>query len=208
MLRRTPALIDPRSPTARAGALLAVGAYAVHELRYAITFGDRAPHVLEEHGHSYMSAAVPFLGLMLAIALGSWVTALARAHRKRTGEAEQRGFGAAWLAASASMFGIFALQETAEGLLARGHLSGAAAIFGGGGWTAVPLALLFGAVIALLLRGARAATRRAASYNIAPVWRSASPLPPLGATHGGVLVRPRPRLLACNRAGRGPPAAS
>jgi len=208
MFRRRPALIDPRSSAARTGALLAVGAYAVHELRYAIALGEQAPHVLEHHGHSYMSAVAPIVGLVLAIALGSWITAIARAHRDRSGEVERRGLGAAWLASSASLFGIFAMQETLEGLLSPGHLNGAAAVLGGGGWTALPLALLFGAVLALLLRGARAVTRRAAAYSIAPVWRTVPRPVSLRPMFGFVLARPRLGLIACNQAGRAPPAVS
>src|SRR5829696_7881117 len=143
--------LDPRSPATRCAALLAAGAYAVHELRYALVFGDHSGSVLDDHGHSYMGAVVPIIGLLLALGLGSWVAALARAHRTRSGEVERRTLPAAWFAASGSLLAVFALQESLEGLLAPGHPSGVAAVLGGGGWTAVPLALAFGAVIALLL---------------------------------------------------------
>jgi len=208
MLSRTSAVINPRSPAMRAGTLLALGAYAVHELRYAITFGGGTSHVLEDHGHSYMSALVPVLGLLLAVALGSWVMAIVRAHRDRVGEPERRGFSAAWLAASASMFGIFALQETIEGLVAPGHMGGAAAVFGAGGWTALPLALVVGAVVVLLLRGARAATRRVASSSFARPWRPLAPPLAFAGAYTGVEVCVRHRALAGNCADRAPPAIS
>jgi hypothetical protein len=199
--------LDTRSPATRAAALLAAGAYAVHELRYAIAFGEDAPHMLAEHGHSYMSAVVPLIGLLLALGLGSWVAALARAHRDKVGEAEPRRLSSAWLAATASLIGIYVLQETLEGLLSPGHASAAAAVLGSGGWLAGPLALLFGAVIALLLRGARAATKYAARSEVGRAWCLIAPAPLL-AVSAGVYVALRTPLLACNRAGRAPPLTS
>jgi hypothetical protein len=51
---------------------------------------------------------------------------------------------------AASIAVAFAIQETAEGALFAGHAAGIAAILGLGGWLALPLALVFGAVCALL----------------------------------------------------------
>ena len=198
---------DPRSPATRTAALLALAAYAVHELRYAIAYGDAA-HMLEEHGHSYMSALVPILGLLLALGLGSWVAALARARRDGLGEAETRGLGSTWLAASGSLIAIFAFQETLEGLFSPGHGSGLAAVFGSGGWTAVPLALVFGAGIALLLRGARAATRRVANWKPMRVWRWTLPRAGYSIAFAETAPHPRACVLARNGAGRAPPFTS
>lgn len=200
--------IDPASPATRAAALLAAGAYAVHELRYAIAFGDHAPHVLEEHGHSHMSLVAPVIGLALALGLGSWVAALARAHRDRVGEPERRPFSSAWLAAAGSLVSIYGLQETLEGLLAPGHPSGLAAVFGGGGWIAAPIALLVGAAIALLLRGARAATRHAARSAIERAWYLIAPSRVRCLGDGLGYVASRRSAIACNRGGRGPPVVS
>lgn len=207
MLRRLPRL-ESRSPATRAAVLLAFGAYAVHELRYVIAFGRASDTVVAGHVHSYMGAVVPIMGLLLAVGLGSWVAALARANRRGRGEAERHRLPAAWLAASGSLLTVFTVQESVEGLLAPGHPTGIVAILGGGGWTAVPLALVLGAAIALLLRGARAATRCAAACRIpcdlqyrvtaarpAPVWC-------------GPAAGQRLPVIASNRAGRGPPRLS
>jgi hypothetical protein len=209
MFRRT-FVIDPRSSAARAAALLAIGAYALHELRYALAFGDAAPHVLDEHGHSYMGAIVPVLGLVVALGLGSWVTALLHAHRTARGENERGGIVKPWLAASASLMAVFSVQETLEGVLSPGHPSGVAAILGQGGWTSAPLALAIGLALVLLLRGARAATRHVATaHKGESAWRwLVVPAPLPSRTFADAATRPRLGALARQAAERAPPIAS
>ncbi len=45
---------------------------------------------------------------------------------------------------------MFAAQETTEGMLFAGHASGIASVLGAGGWLALPLAMLFGALCTVL----------------------------------------------------------
>ena len=110
-----------------------------------------------------------------------------------------------WLAATVSLLGVFGAQESAEWLLSHGRLPELADILGAGGWTAVPLAVAAGALIALLLRGAATVLRWALGRRRRPLGRLAPPAP---------LVPRRPRLaaarsvLARRLAGRGPPALS
>jgi hypothetical protein len=56
-----------------------------------------------------------------------------------------------------TLVAIYAAQELLEGLLSTGHPDGLAGVFGGGGWWSVPIAVAFGAAIALFRRGADAA---------------------------------------------------
>jgi hypothetical protein len=101
---------------------------------------------------------------------------------------------------------VFALQESAEGWLFAGHASGFAAVFGGGGWLALPLAILFGALCSVLDGGlarldslvasaARAARTapRAPRSRLPQVARSPVPLAssPLAF---GLARRPPPRV--------------
>ena len=58
---------------------------------------------------------------------------------------------------AAAILTVFISQELLEGAFAAGHAAGLAGVFGGGGWLAVPLALLAGALAALIDRGVFAA---------------------------------------------------
>jgi hypothetical protein len=77
---------------------------------------------------------------------------------------------------------VFASQETIEGALFAGHAAGLAAVFAGGGWLALPLALVFGWACAVLDRGVQRLERIAA--------RACAPVTPRPRAEG-VLGRPR-----------------
>src|SRR5215212_6094385 len=151
-----------RSSSLRAAALLSLSACLLHELRYALPGGGHATGAPADHGHGYLELLAPAVALLLCLALGSWISGLVRAARTAVGEPEPGHQLRAWLCASTSLLAIFAAQETLEGAFAHGHPSGIAAIAGDGGWVAVPLAVVLGALVVLVLRGARAATRAAA----------------------------------------------
>ena len=55
-----------------------------------------------------------------------------------------------WLTASTLLTAIFAFQEVTERLLAHGRFDVAEALVVHGGWVALPLCFVVGAVIALL----------------------------------------------------------
>lgn len=133
---------------ARSAALIALAALAVHQLRYLLAYGSDAHTELLRQGHAYLFQSVPVLigfglsaiaaGLVSAVLRGPAGTAIA-SHRLRA------------LLYATSIAAVFAVQETAEGLLFAGHASGiAAAVFGAGGWLVLPLAILFGALCAAL----------------------------------------------------------
>lgn len=132
----------------RSAALIALGALAVHQLRYQLAYGGSAHAELARQGHGYLTQALPML---IGVGIAALAAGLIRAAlRPRRDAAPGRR-----LAARAGLFGLaifaaFAIQESAEGLLFAGHASGAAAVFAGGGWLALPLALVFGTVAAAL----------------------------------------------------------
>lgn len=186
----------------RTSALLATGAVTVHQLRYLLVAGG-SPE--PSAGHEYLPLAGLVAALLLAAALAQIASLLSRARRTGRRPPAGAGFLPTWLLASASLIAIFVVQELLEGALAEGRVSGLAAVLGGGGWVALPLALAVGALVALALAGARAAVLVAArGAAIRPARRSR--------------YRRRPRLpssrrpsypaLAGHLSARAPPVAS
>jgi len=179
----------------RAGAMLAAGSLAVHELRFLAGYGGEDAVA----GHGYLAWAAPLLALLIAAGCGAW---LARVGRSST--SAPRRFGVAWIGATGSLLGTYVVQEMIEGLTSTGHPGLAAH----GGWIALPAALLVGGLVALMLRGAQAADRAAAVA--AKPW---SPLQLAFAAPAAIVriadpAMPRPRILGRRLAGRGPPVAS
>jgi hypothetical protein len=132
-----------RAPTARTAALVAGGSAVIHQLRYAIGYGDDAHQALAVHNHAYLGALLPVVlaGVVLAMTLA--LLRVARGGR----DARPRSFTRLWLGSSAALALIFTVQESLEG----------AGAFGGGGWIGLALAVPAGFLIALALRGADAA---------------------------------------------------
>jgi hypothetical protein len=207
----------------RCAALLSAGALSVHELRYLLAFGDGTSHALALQGHGYLVAAPPLLAGLLALAGAQLLMLLARpATRGAAGRRPvpllrrrparfARGAAAhprlaAWLGSSAVLLAAYVAQETLEGALAPGHPAGLAGVLGAGGWLAIPASLVVGAVVALLLHGARAVLDARPADPRAPHWaRAAIPAPPAFAFPHRSLVSPG-RGLARHLAGRAPPA--
>ncbi|OJU86147.1 MAG: hypothetical protein BGO11_01075 [Solirubrobacterales bacterium 70-9] len=140
------AVIGPR---AQSTSLIALGAFAVHQLRYLLAYGGAAGDELAGQGHDYLTHMVPMiLGFGLAVLTARLVRGLLggspspRAERRLKATSYALGIAA-----------VFCCQELAEGALFAGHAAGLGAIFAGGGWTALPLAALFGVIAALLDRG-------------------------------------------------------
>ena len=148
----------------RAAALLPAAALTVHQLRYMLAYGDESGHQLAAQGHSYLEAFGPVAAMLAAVAVGLFIASFAEAWRGGAEAGDHgRAFTRLWLMTVVSLIAIYAGQEFLEGLLATGHPGGLAGVFGAGGWWAIPAALLVGAIVALALRGARAAIRWAAS---------------------------------------------
>jgi hypothetical protein len=192
-----------RFSTLRFVALLALGALAVHDLRYRVGYHEHAGAALREQGHAYLTVVGILVAGLVAIALGLFGATLLRARRGRASGSGGAPFGITWSYATFSLATIYLTQEWLEGQLSHGHPGGLQGIVGNAGWVAFLLALAIGAAIALLLGGAEAVialvarrARRAQRTAPGPVLRLPrfTPLPLDG--------------VARHLAGRGPPLHS
>jgi hypothetical protein len=127
-----------------------------------------------------MGWLVPLACALAALAATELAARLAL--RRRTGAGALAAGGVRWLALSSLLVGIFAVQESAELLLVHGRLDVAESLVVHGGWIALPLCFAVGALVALLLRGARALLARA--------WGRSAPLRP---SPGGACLAPSGR---------------
>jgi hypothetical protein len=142
----------------RSSALIALGAFVVHQLRYVGGGGGSA--------HGYLEALLPVLVVLAASAVVGTL-AVARSSGRTTG-----GATPGWPSCSAALLVIFGVQETVEGMLSAGHPGGPADVLGHGGWVAVPLAIVIGRVVSLLLRGLGSVERRLAAARPAAARRA------------------------------------
>src|SRR3954462_14385093 len=129
----------------RLASILAVGAFALHQLRYLLASGGSSTELAQE-GHRYMSDLLPPLAvLVLAAVLATLIRGTEGASPSRAPLARRIAMFAAALLA------IFVSQELLEGLMS-GHATGLATVLADGGWIALPLAVAIGALGALLVR--------------------------------------------------------
>ncbi len=141
--------------TAAQLALLPLGAFAVHQLRYLLAFGGHAGAVLAQTGHSYMSSAAGWVVVPVALAAGAFLRSLGRALAGHTSARRYSlSLAGLWLACSLALIAIYTGQELLEGILLAGHPAGLVGVFGFGGWWAIPSAAAVGLVLAALLHGA------------------------------------------------------
>jgi hypothetical protein len=180
--------------------LLPVAALGVHELRYRLAYGSQASSVLAAQGHGYLDSLAPWLVLLLALAVGGFLVRVARALGGRADTTPRRSFAALWALSATSLVGIYAAQESLEGIFAAGHPSGLAGLVGHGGWWALAASVAVGAALAVVLRLAAAVV--ASAERLAPPARrwaaAATPRP------RSLALSPRPAL-ASAAAGRAPP---
>ncbi len=187
----------------RATAALAVGTFALHQLRYALGYGDAAMQTLAAHGHGYLALVTPLIALLVAVAAGQFLAQLARARGGGDVAGGSGRLGCVWAAAAAVLFATYAGLELLEGALSPAHPGGVEAVLGGGGWWALPLSVAIGLLVALAMRGADACIALAAARSARPSRQLAAPLPRRSSAD-----LPAARVLARNLAGRAPPSAS
>ncbi len=179
--------------------LVPAAAFGVHQVRYELAYGTHADQALAAQGHGYLDSLAPWLAVLIALALGSFLVRVARSASGRRELGPHRAFAALWLVASAGLLAIYSTQEALEGVFAAGHPGGLEGVFGHGGWWAVVLSVLFGLAVALILRLADATLELA----VRPPRRlvaAASRLP-----HPLRIVSRRRSVLAGASAGRAPP---
>src|SRR4051794_37807013 len=109
--------------------IVPAAALVVHQLRFTLAYGSQAKQVLAAEWHSYLNSLAPWLVLLLALGLGSFVLRVARAARDGAERRPARRLLEVWALAWASLVAIYVAQEFLEGLFAVGHPSGAAGIF-------------------------------------------------------------------------------
>jgi hypothetical protein len=135
----------------RVASILAVGAFALHQLRYLIAPGTSSA-ALSSHG--YMpDLLAPIAVLVLAGALATLVRGTEGASPARA----PLGRRAAVFAAA--LLAIYVGQECLESIVSFGHPAGAFTALAAGGWVAVPLALAIGALGAALATALEAIER-------------------------------------------------
>ncbi len=178
-------------------------AFAVHQLRFWLAYGDHAGLALQGSGHSYLHSLAPWIVLLIAAAAGGFLWMLGRAV---SGQRSLPRYGLSlaglWLVCTAALVAIYVFQELLEGMFATGHPAGLVGIFGYGGYWAIPAAMCVGLVLAAVLHGARwvlaEVVRRAQTMLVKPV-RARAPRRPRQV----VVLRLAP--LAEGWSGRGPP---
>jgi hypothetical protein len=185
-------------------AMLPPAAFAVHQLRYLLTYGSATGTELQRTGHSYLHSVVPWLVMLIALTAGCFLRSVGRAFSGHTSRARfTLSFTGLWLACAASLVAIFAGQEFLEGLFATGHPAGLAGIFGFGGWWAVPAAVCVGLVLAAVFHGARWVVKEVARRYGGRMPVTARAVPTVRRP-GDVLLAPAVPLLA-GWSSRGPP---
>ncbi|MBV8218150.1 MAG: hypothetical protein JO325_06790 [Solirubrobacterales bacterium] len=185
-------------------ALMPAGAFAVHQLRYWLAFGNRTGLELAAQGHSYLHSLVPWVVLLIALACGAFLLTLGRALGGRTSLPRYTlSFCSLWLLCAACLVAVYVTQELLEGLFLTGHPGGVIGVFGYGGWWSIPAALAVGLVLAAAFHGARRVLHAVAERAAQPaVLAARAPV----VAH----VRLNPLLpalapLADGWSGRGPP---
>jgi hypothetical protein len=184
-------------------AVMPAAAFAVHQLRYWLAFGNQAAAVLQAQGHSYLHSVVPWIVVLIALSAGLFLRALGRAFAGCCSVPRYTlSFGALWLLCAACLVAVYVSQELLEGVFLSGHPPGLAGVFGYGGWWSVPAALAVGLVLAAVFHGARWVLRDVARRHA----RGARVRPRRIPVHTprDVLL-PRPAPLADGWSGRGPP---
>jgi hypothetical protein len=179
--------VKGRPSTLRAIALFGAGAVAVHQLRYAIAYGDGAPTALAAH-HAYFDFALPAVATIFVVALAAMLIRIARGRSAAPGR--RTPFLALWLCCALALGTIYGVQETLEG----------AGALAGGGWIGFALAFPAGLLVALALRGSDAAQIRMP----APPWR----FTPIRSRIGIRAASGCTRLLGARLRARAPPATS
>lgn len=188
--------------TGRGFVLFPAAAFAVHQLRYELAYGSRSGAALAAQGHGYQNSLAPWLAILLALGLGSFLIRLARVAAGEPDAHRRRPFATLFLLAWGLLLATYCTQEWLEGVFASGHPAGLAGVFGHGGWWAVPLSAAAGLAVAALLTFAAAAVELVAELAGK---RRILVSPGLFRRPAVAVAGRRPAALATAAAGRAPP---
>ncbi len=184
-------------------ALLGIGLFVVHHLRYA--FARLSPIEQQEAAsvHSYLPFAVALLGVIVGAAVVLYGRELAAARLRPERPARHRSFIELWLAASSLLLVSYVLQESLESFAAHEPVA-LAQLFGARGWIVLILAPATAAVIAFFARSAAVVLERVARSQALPVASRAI----VKTQWPDAQLSLRPQLVLLRRvAGRAPPLA-
>jgi hypothetical protein len=182
--------------------LFPAAAYAVHQLRFELGYGAGSNAALAAQGHGYLDSMAPWVGVLFALGLGTFLARLVRAAAGTPDATPRRSFAKLAMVAWALLFTAYGVQECLEGAFAAGHPAGLAGVFGHGGWWAVPLSGLAALAVAALLRLAETVVEA-----VSPATRTL--FPSLGALLRPVAATvPAISPLARRHAGRAPPGTA
>jgi hypothetical protein len=174
---------------------------AVHQLRYLLAYGSHAAAQLSARGDHYVTTATVIAGTLLAISLAFGVLRLVAARRGRSHvEIVNAPLWLLWLGLTLLLVAGFCALEGLEMAFEPQHPAGLAAIWGSGGWWAMPAAALVAGLIALLAHGGRALLAIAARRP--PLQRAGGCTARQRAFHRDLRLH---RPMATCAAGRAPP---
>jgi hypothetical protein len=173
----------------RAFALFTGAAVAVHQLRYLLAYGGHS------QGHSYLELVIPLAVALVLLAIVAFAVRLMSVRASASTAGTLPGGRGLWMRCTAILFVVYGFQEGAEGN----------AVFARGGWFAIPLALLFGALVAWLLKGAETAIVVVTSRRRS---RRRTATSPVSARRERPRQKPALDVLAGFLASRGPPVTS
>src|SRR5690349_725965 len=105
-----------RALAGRGFLLFPAAAFAVHQLRYELTYGSRTGAELAAQGHGYQNSLAPWVVLLLAVGLGSFLARLARAAGGRQDVRRRRSFAGLFALSSTLLLATYSLQEWLEGV--------------------------------------------------------------------------------------------
>jgi hypothetical protein len=162
---------------------MAVATLSLHELRSSAELGGHTHAELARYAHGYIATLTLAVAVLVALASAHLLVRLA--FSMRSADAARyvaRPGRPLWLWAAITLLGISLGQDLVESLVAAGDPSYLADVFGHGGWTTMPLALLFGGGVALAVRGsdtalALASRGRRQRVGGTAMLRSRRPLP-------------------------------
>ena len=121
-----------------------------------LAFGSSASIELQRQGHSYLHSLVPWIVLLIGVAVGGFLHSLGRAMSGQTSAPRfTLSLAALWCVCTVCLIAIYITQELLEGMFLTGHPAGLVGVFGFGGWWAIPVAACIGLVLAAFFHGAR-----------------------------------------------------